>query len=233
MCECPLTLKADSPNHPPAHDSSPPSGSPPTGGVRRRAARPKPSTMPRKRTGAKPLIETQGPQPDAALDDVRLTIGMIGAPHGVHGEVKLKLLTDQPKHLTSLTSVFLGESTTATTIRGLRFHQSGALLALEGYDSPEEVRALGGLSVRIAGSDARPLEPGEYFLFQLIGLKVERPNGEALGTVVDLMETGSHDVLVITPDAGSELLVPNHPEFVKVIDPENGRIVIEPPVYDS
>jgi 16S rRNA processing protein RimM len=87
--------------------------------------------------------------------------------------------------------------------------------------------------VKIAGSDARPLAEGEYFLFQLIGLKAETESGEPLGTVVDLIETGAHDVLVIgeRPETAEQLLVPNHPEFVLEMLPEESRIVIRPPEY--
>jgi 16S rRNA processing protein RimM len=107
------------------------------------------------------------------------------------------------------------------------------LIRLAGIDNPEDGKRLGGLKVRIRGTDAAPLAEGEYFLFQLIGLKAELPSGEPLGEISDLIETGAHDVLVLTTTAGTEMLVPNHPQFVLDIQPAEGRIVIQPPVYQD
>lgn len=196
---------------------------------------PKGSTRRRTRIGSRALIETAGPSPMDALSDVRLTIGTIGGTHGVGGELKLRLLTDQPDHLPTLTRVFLGNSDSPTRLQAVRFHGGMALIKLEGVDTPEQGKTLGGLQVKIAGEDARPLEAGEYFLFQLIGLQAVDENGTVIGAVTDLIETGAHDVLVITPPGGnrsSQILVPNHPEFVTRLAPEDGVIDIRLPRYE-
>lgn len=183
---------------------------------------------------SRPLIETRGPKPDSTLSDVRLTIGRIAGTHGVTGELKLKLITDTPEHLRTIEEVYLGDATEPTRLLGIRMQHDQALIRLDGVTTPEAGKRLGGLNVRIAGTDARPLEDDEYFIFQLIGLRAIQPDGTPVGTITDIMETGTHDVLVIRPTAGGDdLLVPNHPEFVKDIAPEEGRIVLIPPVYPS
>lgn len=146
----------------------------------------------------------------------------------------MHILTDSPEHLKTLSTVYLGERDTPITLESVRLTDKGALIKLLGTDTPEAAAKLSGLNVKIAGSDARPLEPGEYFLFQLIGLKVSNENGEPLGTVTDLIETGAHDVLVIgeRPDSPDDLMVPNHPEFVLEMDPEAGTMVVRPPRYE-
>jgi 16S rRNA processing protein RimM len=193
------------------------------------------SRAPRKRPrpASKVLIDTAGPEPDSRISDIRLTIGVIGGTHGVQGELKLKLLTDHPEHLPSLTQVYLGESDVPTKLLGVRFQGDQALIQLDGVTNPEHGKLLGGLKVRIDGADAKPLEEGEYFLFQLVGLRAQTASGESIGTVTDIFETGANDVLVITPESGTDLLVPNHPRFVLEISPDQNRIVIDPPVYDS
>ena len=181
------------------------------------------------------LIETAGPEPATPLGDVRLTVGTIAGTHGVRGEVKMRVLTDDPEHLATIRRVYLGDAETQTELKRVRFNKGTALLTLEGITTPEAGAALYGLPVRIAGSDARPLAEGEYFLFQLIGLRAETEDGTPLGVVTDLIETGAHDVLVIgeRPDATEPLLVPNHPDFVPEILPQEGRVVVRPPVYES
>jgi 16S rRNA processing protein RimM len=145
----------------------------------------------------------------------------------------MRILTDDPENLQTVSHVYLGERDTPIPLETIRFTNDGALVKLGGTDTPEDAARLSGLTVKIAGTDARPLEEGEYFLFQLIGLRAETEGGDSLGTVIDLIETGAHDVLVIgdRPGTSEQLLVPNHPEFVLEILPDESRIVIRPPVY--
>lgn len=194
----------------------------------------------RRRGAAKPkrLIDTAGPDPGDAVGDVRLTVGVIVGSHGVHGELKMTLLTDYPDSLLEIDQVYLGDSDKATAVEGVRFHGEGALVVLDGVETPEAAKALRGTPVRIDGADARPLEPGEYFYYQLIGLKASTPEGEPLGEVVDIIETGAYDVLVIAPEGSrasrspaGELLVPHHSSYVQDVDPEAGTITIVKPVY--
>jgi 16S rRNA processing protein RimM len=178
------------------------------------------------------LIQTRGPEPATPVTEVKLAVGTIGSTHGVQGELKMHLLTDQPEHLKTIRHVYLGTSDEPTQLEGLRFHGDGVLIKLAGIDNPEDGKKLGGLAVRIDGRDAKPLEPDEFFLFQLIGLRAETEDGTEVGEVIDLMETGAHDVLVIKPTrGGDDLLIPNHPEYVTATEPENGRIVVRLPIY--
>lgn len=185
---------------------------------------------------ARSLAETRGPDPATPLADVLLTIGRIAGTHGVDGDLKMRLLTDHPEHVLTLKQVYLGESREPVRLRDARLQPPIAIIHLEGVNTPEDGKALGGLPVRIPATDAKPLEEGEYFLFQLVGLQAVNGEGAHLGAVTDLMETGAHDVFVITPEgagAGDQLLVPNHPQYVLRIAPEEGLIVIEPPVYGN
>lgn len=210
-------------------------GEPHTGSPSASRAGSRPKANPHKRrTPARTLRESKGPEPATPLTDVRLTVGRIGGSHGVGGEMRMRLLTDDPENLRTVTTVYLGERDTPITLESIRFTNDGALIKLRDTDSPEDAAKLSGLAVKIAGTDARPLAEGEYFLFQLIGLMAEGEDGTPIGVVVDLIETGAHDVLVIgeRPDTAEQLLVPNHPEFVLDMLPEENRIVIRPPVYE-
>jgi len=179
------------------------------------------------------LIETAGPDPATPLARVRLVVGTIIGAHGVRGEAKLRLATDDPDHLRTIKRVWLGTEERSRRLLGIRMHAGNALIRLSGVTTPEQVEGLRGLEVRIAGGDARPNEEGEFFLFQLIGLRAYDESGALLGTLSDVMETGAHDVFVITPESGPDLLVPNHPQYVPEIRPEEGRLTVRPPVYDD
>lgn len=177
------------------------------------------------------LVDTAGPDPGTPPERVRLTIGSILAPHGVRGEFKVRLQTDDPDHLLTLKRVYLGDEATPRTVLGVRLHAGHALMRLQGISSPETVERFRGIPLRIRGADAKPLAANEYFLYQIIGLEVFDETGNRLGTVTDLMETGANDVLVITPDEGAPILLPSHPDVVLSMDPAAGRIVIRPLHY--
>jgi 16S rRNA processing protein RimM len=180
------------------------------------------------------LVETKGPDPETPLRDVRLTVGALAGSHGVRGEIKLRLLTDRPDQLAKITTVYLGDNPAPVRLLGYRSHGDQGLIRIEGVTTPERAKELSGTLVKIAGTDARPLEEGEYFLFQLMGLRAIDENGNQLGVVTDLMETGAHDVLVIArPGGGEDLLVPNHENFVIEVAPDRGEIILRPPVYSD
>lgn len=215
-----LTSKDNPPPRPPAKASA--KAKPPG---RRRGPKP-PRPAPRR------LADTAGPEPVTPPDQVRLVVGTLGAPHGIEGELRLHLTTDDPDHLQTVRRVYLDGETRARRVVDLRLHGDGALIRFHGVETPEAADALKGRIVRIAGSDARPLAPGEHFLYQLIGLRVEDETGTELGVVTDLLETGANDVVVITPSAGGpELLLPNIPDVIVEINPAQGRMVARPPVY--
>ena len=194
---------------------------PPTSAVRRPTRRPPPR-----------LSETAGPEPGAAPGRVFLTVGTILAPHGVRGEFKLRLHSDDPEHLLTVKRLYLGDETTPRTVLGVRLHAGHALMRLQGISSPETVDRLRGTPVRMRGSDARPLAPNEYFLYQVIGLAAFDEAGNRLGAVTDLLETGANEVLIVTPDdGGANLLFPSHPDVVLELDPAAGRVVLRPLRY--
>lgn len=198
-------------------------------------APPSPRRHPRKVArgrGPMRLADTPGPEPGTPLSRVRLTIGSILGPHGVRGEFKVRLQTDDPEHLLTLKRVFLGDETAPRTVLGVRLHAGNALMRLQGISSPETVERFRGTPLRIRGSDARPLAAEEYFLFQIIGLDAFDEAGHRLGRVTDLIETGANDVLVITPDdGGADLLLPSHPDVILAMDPTAKRIVVRPLNY--
>jgi len=99
------------------------------------------------------------------------------------------------------------------------------IVKLAGCDTPEQADALRGLVVRIALATATPLRPNEYFRHQIIGLSVVTLDGDELGTLVDILETGAHDVYVVHGPRG-EVLLPARVEFVKRVDLAAGRMLV-------
>jgi 16S rRNA processing protein RimM len=180
-----------------------------------------------------PLVETAGPDPNTPPDETRLAVGVVVGTHGVNGELKVKLSTDDPERLMMIKRIFVGDEEAPRRLQGVRFHSGMALLTIVGVRNREEADALRGEKIRISGKDTRPLEAGEFYYYQLVGLVAYDEEETKLGTVVDIIETGTNDVLVIKSDTAEELLIPNHPDFVPAIEPEKGRLTVKPLVFYS
>lgn len=183
-------------------------------------------------SSSRPLGETSGPDPDVPLSEVRLAIGTIVGTHGVDGELRLRLSTDEPEQLRRIKRIYVGEETTTRRLTGVRFHQGMALIRINGVSNPEQGKALLGQIVRISGRDARPLEPGEFYYYQVVGITAFDEVGNVIGIVSDILETGANEVFVITPEAGGkEILLPNIPDVVLEINSAERRMTVRPLVY--
>lgn len=161
-----------------------------------------------------------------------MTVGTILAPHGVRGEFKVRLQTDEPEHLLTLKRIYLGDEAAPRTVLGARLHGGNALLRVQGISTVDTVERLRGTPLRILGTDARPLAANEYFLYQMVGLAAFAEDGARLGRVADVIETGANDVLVIAREDGeADLLLPSLPDVVLSMDIGAGRIVVRPLRY--
>ena len=151
-----------------------------------------------------------------------LVIGQILRPHGLRGEVRMRVLTDAPDRLPELDRVYLADSPADAhpqkrALRSLRFNNNVALLSLAGCRSRNDAEALRDKTVMIATDQAAPLEDGEYYLFELIGLNVIADQVD-LGRVKEVLETGANDVYVVDGGAFGEVLIPAHDETILNID---------------
>lgn len=164
----------------------------------------------------------------AAADDETefIVIGEITKPHGVRGEMRVKPHTDEPERFSWLEQVYVGEtSPRLMAVEQARQHQGMILLKLTAVNDRTAAEALRGEWLMVTEAEALPLEEGEYFLFQLEGLAVETVEGEALGTLTRVIETGANNVFVVEGEQG-ELLLPDIAEVVQEIDFENGRMLV-------
>jgi 16S rRNA processing protein RimM len=162
--------------------------------------------------------------------DELLLIGVIAGPFGIKGQVKLKSFTDQPDYLSRyVRNIFVGKKLTPYLLTKVHEHKPGVLLLnLRGIERREDVDELRGSEVFIREADARPLASDEYYIHQLIGLQVSTVDGEELGKVREVIETGANDVLVVTRPGQSDALVPVVREFIAEFDIGGGRVVVRP-----
>jgi 16S rRNA processing protein RimM len=114
-------------------------------------------------------------------------------------------------------------------VQSARIQGQVVLLKLTDIADRDAAAVLRGKDVLISRDDAVKLPPGEFYWHQVIGLSVvDQTTNTTLGTVHDILETGANDVYVVKTPLGKEVLIPAIKDVVKSIDPERGRMLIEP-----
>lgn len=155
-----------------------------------------------------------------------LVVGRIVRPHGVRGEVGMKLMTDHPEHLLQVKTLHVGTNHQPYAVTRMRRHQTGMIIHLSGLTDRDMAETLREQFVHVHIDDAVPLEDGEYYLFQIEGIQVVAEDGESLGHLSGLLETGANDVYVITTPDGGELLLPVIPDVIKKVDVPAGVMTV-------
>jgi 16S rRNA processing protein RimM len=163
-----------------------------------------------------------------------LIVGQILGAHGLQGELKVALLTDDPHRFRLLDRVFVGledQEPMARSLEGYRLHKGRALLRIEGCDDRTTAETLRGMLVQVPLEQAIPLEEGEYFEHQILDLDVWTEDGQLLGQVVDIMYTGANEVYVVHSSDASrrEILIPAIEDVVLEVDLEAGRLIVKLP----
>ena len=155
----------------------------------------------------------------------RIVIGKIGAPHGVKGEIKIIPMTDFPERFDGMTHCYVDGK--PVKIKSVRYQRKHVLMVFDGIETREAAATLTGVFVSVDRSEAMPLKDGEYYISDIIGLSVEEMDGTVLGTVRDVIRTGSNDVYVVSlPGRPEDVLVPALKKVVREISIGDGRMVV-------
>ncbi len=163
-----------------------------------------------------------------------LALGTVRRPHGVRGDLFLELFTDHPERIAALQTVFLasnaeGANAQTFTVSGASQHRNGLILRLEELRNRDQADPFRRWWVLVPIEEAIPLEQDEFYLFELVGLKVVTTAGEVLGLVTDVIETGANDVYVVQGGERGEVLIPAVPHVVLQIDFAAEHMLVEPP----
>ena len=158
----------------------------------------------------------------------RFRVGVIAGTHGLRGEVKVFPTTEDPRRFSDLEKVILvtGREERTLKIRSVKYFKKFVILGFEGMDRIEDVEKLKGSELMIGREDAIPLEEGEYFIPDLIGLKVVTDDGRELGVIKDVIETGANNVYDVQDDNGKRILIPAIPQCILDVRLEEGDMTV-------
>ena len=157
-----------------------------------------------------------------------LQVGIITSTHGVRGEVKVYPTTDDPRRFRRLKEVVLdtGKEKMNLEIEGVKFFKQFVILKFKGLDNINDIDKYRQKSLYVTRKNAVRLQRDEYFIADLIGLKVQDEDGKELGTVKDVIETGANDVYEVEMTDGKSLLLPAIKQCILNVDVENGTMQV-------
>lgn len=152
-----------------------------------------------------------------------LQIGIISSTHGVRGEVKVFPTTDDQKRFKKLKEVLIdirGEKK-PFGIEQVKFFKQFVIVKFAGIDTLDDVLPYKGMSLYVSRENAVKLKKDEYYIADLISMKIVDETGQMIGTLTDVMETGANDVYVIQKENGEELLLPAIKQCILDVDVES------------
>ncbi len=157
-----------------------------------------------------------------------LRVGVITTTHGVRGEVKVFPTTDDPQRFKKLKKVILddGKQQIDLEIQSVKFFKNLVILKFKGLDNMNDVEKFKQADLLVTREHAVKLAPGEYFIADLIGLQGISDEGEDLGELTDVLQTGANDVYIFSKAGAPDLLVPKIPDCVKEINLEEGTVLV-------
>jgi 16S rRNA processing protein RimM len=138
-----------------------------------------------------------------------ITLGKFGSTYGVHGWLKIHTYTEFDASILDYKPWYISKTVTVVNsstewekieVEAAQTHGKGIIVKLPNINSPEDARLLTGKLIAIHRDQLPKLKKDEYYWSDLEGLTVINKNGEVLGKVIYLMETGSNDVLVVKND---------------------------------
>ena len=162
----------------------------------------------------------------------RIALGRIRKPHGIRGEASVEPWTEfeRFREVGTITLVSPDETETRDIkIETARFHGDRALIKFAGVSTPEDVNALREWTIEIPASESRKLEAGEYFLHDLIGVRLSDKDGGDRGEVIDVYEGGGGVLLNVRRADGKEYEVPFASTICTAIDIPSKTITVDLP----
>ena len=166
-----------------------------------------------------------------------LVVGHISKVHGTKGEVVVWPLTDRPDSVFApRRELLLGDSdgnvsehVASVLIEESRPFKKAVLVKIDGFDARSTAEALVGLYLLAPIDELEPLDEGEVFYHQLLGMQVDTKDGENVGSVREVFETAPTHLLEVVAEDGKVRLIPFAEHIVKDVDVDARRITIDPP----
>jgi 16S rRNA processing protein RimM len=158
-----------------------------------------------------------------------ICVARIGAAHGVRGEVKLWIFTEDPLAVKRYGPLTTRDGTRQFEVTHAREAKSHLVATLKGIATREDAERLNGVELYIAREKLPETDEDEYYHADLIGLAAVTPADEPLGQVIAIHNFGAGDIIEIAPPHGATMLLPFTNAVVPSVDLAGGRVVVQLP----
>ena len=157
-----------------------------------------------------------------------LRVGVISNTHGVRGEVKIFSTTDDVRRFKKLKKCIIdtGRERIDVEVESCKFFKQTPILKFKSIDQLDDVERFKGKDLLVHRDHAVKLAKNEFFIVDLVGLKVETDEGMDLGVLTDVLQTGANDVFIVKMADGNEVLIPYIEQCVPEIHPETGKVTV-------
>lgn len=157
-----------------------------------------------------------------------LEVGQIVNTFGIKGFVKVNPFVDDILRFNDLKKVYVkrNKNLQELEIQEVKYHKNMVLIKFKGIDKVEDAEQLKNTYLEVDRENAIDLEEGTYFVADLLGLSVITDEGETLGKLEDIFNTGSNDIYVVKSEDGKQLLLPAIKEVIKEINLNQGKILV-------
>lgn len=155
-------------------------------------------------------------------------VGRFGRPHGIKGFITVYSFTEPNDNILSYNDwhICLNKSWQPIKLLSVQVHNKAIVAQIEGFPERESVARLTNIEIAVSRDQLAPLAPGEYYWHQLVGMTVINQQEQVFGKVVEVMPTGSNDVLVV--EGEKRHLIPYLPgQFVLNIDDKSQTITVD------
>lgn len=154
-------------------------------------------------------------------------VGVISSTHGIRGEVKVFPTTDDAGRIKELKHVILdaGKEQIPLEVQNAKFFKQFVILKFKGIDNINDIERYKGRPLLVSREDAVELHEDEYYIADLIGMKVKTDDGET-GTLKDVIETGANEVYVVEFEKYGEVLIPAIHECILDVDVEKMQMEV-------
>lgn len=169
------------------------------------------------------------------MSEPLISIGKILGPQGIKGEVRVLPLTDFPSRFATTKEVRIDKKNVVMKVDYAREHGTLFIFKFHGIDTRDEAEKLKHALLQVTREDLVKLPEGEYYHFEIIGLRVVSSAGEELGTITNILQTGANDVYVVKkPEGKKDLLIPALKTIVQEIDLGKNTMRVDlPPGLDK
>ena len=157
-----------------------------------------------------------------------LEIGKIVNTHGLRGEVKVVPWTDTPEDFETVESVFvkIKREYKPLTVASVRYQKNNLIVKFKEYDNINDVEVFKGMTLYCDRDELGELPEGVYYIVDLIGLDVVTEDGNRVGVISDVFNTGANDIYDVKREGKKNLLLPVIDEVVKEIDMEKRQVTV-------